>query len=57
MRDLAKYRLGRQLILPCSSLPILEDVDIVLEELDQSLFPGVPSSVKVHSGFKDAHAK
>ncbi|KAK7038707.1 hypothetical protein VNI00_010591 [Paramarasmius palmivorus] len=35
----------------------LTDADIILESLDSTLFPGVPSGVKVHSGFKDEHAK
>ncbi|KAH8989455.1 lipase class 3 family protein [Lactarius akahatsu] len=32
-------------------LPILIDIDLILEPLDSPLFPGVPSSVKVHDGF------
>ncbi|KAL4249966.1 AB hydrolase superfamily protein [Abortiporus biennis] len=32
-------------------LPILTDGDIIMEDLDSSLFPGISSSVKVHQGF------
>ncbi|EMD31090.1 hypothetical protein CERSUDRAFT_120138 [Gelatoporia subvermispora B] len=32
-------------------LSLLTDADIIQEELDSSLFPGISSSVKVHSGF------
>ncbi|TBU28791.1 hypothetical protein BD311DRAFT_806639 [Dichomitus squalens] len=32
-------------------LPILEDLDIVLEKLDPTLFPGASESTEVHSGF------
>jgi hypothetical protein len=36
---------------------IAKDINISLEPLDRTLFPGVSSSVKVHSGFSGAHAK
>ena len=39
------------------SLPLLTDIDIVLDDLDSSLFPGVSSSVKVHNGFGEAHER
>ncbi|TFK48454.1 lipase [Heliocybe sulcata] len=38
-------------------IPIIEDVDIITENLDSSLFPGVPSSIRVHQGFADAQAR
>lgn len=38
-------------------IPILTDVDLFLDGLDSTLFPGVPSSVKVHNGFRDAQAR
>ncbi|KAF9646508.1 alpha/beta-hydrolase [Thelephora ganbajun] len=37
-------------------LPLLTDADIILDELSTSLFPGVPSSIRVHDGFANAHA-
>ncbi|KAG7094313.1 hypothetical protein E1B28_007915 [Marasmius oreades] len=36
---------------------ILTDANFFLENLNPSLFPGVPSSVQVHNGFADEHAK
>ncbi|KAL6297828.1 Alpha/Beta hydrolase protein [Sparassis latifolia] len=42
---------------PQAILPLLTDADIVLEQLDASLFPGVSSSVRVHSGFAREHSK
>jgi len=38
-------------------LSILTDLFIPLVGLDPILFPGVPSSVLVHEGFRDAHAR
>jgi hypothetical protein len=38
-------------------LSILTDLIIPLVELDPVLFPGVPSSVLVHEGFRDEHAR
>ncbi|TCD61802.1 hypothetical protein EIP91_007888 [Steccherinum ochraceum] len=35
----------------------LEDANFFLTNLDSTLFPGVSSSVKVHNGFHDSHAK
>ncbi|KAI9458357.1 lipase class 3 family protein [Lactarius psammicola] len=32
-------------------LPVLTDIDLFLESLDPTLFPGVPSSVQAHHGF------
>ena len=40
-----------------NSLPLLEDADIILEALDPSLFPGVSSSVHVHSGFAGSQSR
>ncbi|KAI9510544.1 lipase [Russula earlei] len=34
----------------------LTDLNFFLEPLDPSLFPGIPSTVEVHSGFADQHA-
>ncbi|TFY56837.1 hypothetical protein EVJ58_g7395 [Rhodofomes roseus] len=42
---------------PEAILPLIEDADIVPENLDSSLFPGISSSLKAHSGFADAQAK
>jgi len=39
------------------SIPILTNVDIVFDNLDSSLFPGVSSSVKVHRGFSAAQER
>jgi len=38
-------------------LPLIEDVDIVMSNLDSTLFPGISSSIEVHSGFKSAQAQ
>lgn len=43
--------------LPSHSLSDLTDVNIVMKNLDSTLFPGVDSSIQVHSGFADEHAK
>ena len=40
-----------------SSLADLTDLDIPLTKLDSTLFPGLSSSIKVHSGFAAEHAK
>ncbi|KAK0489259.1 alpha/beta-hydrolase [Armillaria novae-zelandiae] len=37
-------------------LPILTNLNFFLESLDNSLFPGIESSIKVHSGFKESQA-
>ncbi|KAJ3484414.1 hypothetical protein NLI96_g5674 [Meripilus lineatus] len=37
--------------------PVLTDIDLDLRELDSGLFRGVSQSVKVHHGFRDAHAR
>ncbi|KAH8806872.1 alpha/beta-hydrolase [Flagelloscypha sp. PMI_526] len=36
--------------------PIIADANIIQTSLDSTLFPGVPSGVKVHSGFKESQA-
>ncbi|CAE6496700.1 unnamed protein product [Rhizoctonia solani] len=41
---------------PTKLLSVLTDADALFGKLDTALFPGVPSSVQVHSGFRDAHA-
>ncbi|KAG9120259.1 hypothetical protein FRC07_004324 [Ceratobasidium sp. 392] len=38
-------------------IPLLIDLSLHLEELTPALFPGVPSSVKVHSGFGRAQKR
>ncbi|KAI6110963.1 alpha beta-hydrolase [Pisolithus croceorrhizus] len=42
---------------PTQLLADLTDLDISFESLDPPLFPGVSSSVQVHSGFANEHAK
>ncbi|KAK0466791.1 alpha/beta-hydrolase [Desarmillaria tabescens] len=37
-------------------LPIITDLDFFLTNLDGSLFPGISSSIQVHSGFKESQA-
>ncbi|KAF8997824.1 lipase [Cyathus striatus] len=37
--------------------PILTDITLVQGNLDPTLFPDVDSSIKVHIGFRDAHAR
>ena len=39
------------------SIPLLTDSDVLLDNLDTSLFPGVDSSVEVHDGFSEAHKR
>lgn len=39
---------------PSKILPLITDADIFLTTLDPTLFPGISSDIKVHSGFKDA---
>ncbi|GLB41568.1 putative alpha beta-hydrolase [Lyophyllum shimeji] len=38
-------------------LPLITDIDVVLTRLDNSLFPGINSSVEVHAGFGAAQAR
>ncbi|KIJ21171.1 hypothetical protein PAXINDRAFT_165906 [Paxillus involutus ATCC 200175] len=42
---------------PSEILPLVTDVDFFLTNLDSTLFPGISSSIEVHSGFKDEQAK
>ena len=39
------------------SLPIITDGDIIRESLDPTLFPGISSSIGVHSGFAGSQAR
>ncbi|KAJ3483663.1 hypothetical protein NLI96_g6166 [Meripilus lineatus] len=42
---------------PSEIIPLLTDADFILENLDSSLFPGISSSVEVHSGFAATHSR
>ncbi|KAG6909384.1 hypothetical protein DXG01_000827 [Tephrocybe rancida] len=42
---------------PKKLMPLLTDADFFLGELDPDLFPGIDSDIKVHDGFRDAHAE
>jgi hypothetical protein len=35
----------------------LTDLNIIMENLDSTLFPGISQSVKVHAGFANEQAK
>ena len=49
---------GRNLIANVTpSESILIDLDFPKEKLDQNMFPGIDSSIEVHTGFGDAHAR
>lgn len=39
------------------SVPLLTDGDIIFDPLNKTLFPGLPSSIKVHSGFSGSQAR
>ncbi|KAG1751228.1 Alpha/Beta hydrolase protein [Suillus lakei] len=41
---------------PTQLMSDLTDANVLMESLDPTLFPGVDSSVEVHSGFADEHA-
>ncbi|PPQ79130.1 hypothetical protein CVT26_004098 [Gymnopilus dilepis] len=41
----------------CDRVPLLTDGDFFLTKLNSTLFPGISSSIEVHSGFADEHAK
>jgi hypothetical protein len=41
--------------LPTFRIPVLTDANLVLVNLDPSLFLGVSSDVRVHAGFSVAH--
>lgn len=38
-------------------LPILTDLNFFPDELDPTLFPGISTSIKVHNGFSESHAR
>jgi hypothetical protein len=42
---------------PCGSFTDLTDLDFFMELLNPSLFPGIPSSVRVHNGFAREQAR
>jgi hypothetical protein len=37
------------------SLSLLTDIDFLPVSLDATRFPGAPSDIKIHQGFRDAH--
>lgn len=41
---------------PTQLLSLLTDAEVLFGSLDSTLFPTVPSTVSVHTGFRDAHA-
>ncbi|KAJ8522418.1 hypothetical protein ONZ45_g1007 [Pleurotus djamor] len=41
---------------PTKFVSLLTDANILTDPLDKTLFPGVPSNVWVHDGFRNAHA-
>lgn len=45
------------MVLHSSRLSDLTDIDIITENLNSTLFPGVSSDVWVHSGFADEQAQ
>ncbi|KAH8823222.1 alpha/beta-hydrolase [Flagelloscypha sp. PMI_526] len=47
---------GHQGTDPEKIIPLLNDAFILKGKLNSKLFPGVPTGVKVHDGFKEAHA-
>ncbi|KAG8713608.1 hypothetical protein FRC08_013044 [Ceratobasidium sp. 394] len=49
--------IGNQGTDPSKFIPLLIDADFGLDELDATLFPGVPRSVKTHSGFQKAQKR
>jgi len=48
---------GHQGTDPSKIVPLVTDVDFFLTNLNSTLFPGVSSSIQVHNGFADEHAK
>ncbi|KAF5316580.1 hypothetical protein D9619_006732 [Psilocybe cf. subviscida] len=48
---------GHQGTDPSKIVPLLTDADFFLTPLSQKLFPGTPSSIEVHNGFAEEHAK
>ena len=53
----ACYNCTPKYILPAHSVPLVTDADFELQNLNSTLFPGIASSIMVHSGFADEHAK
>lgn len=41
----------------CIRLPVLEDVDIILQSLSSKLFPGAPAGIQAHMGFADSQQR
>ncbi|KAK0501701.1 Alpha/Beta hydrolase protein [Armillaria luteobubalina] len=54
--DLDTVIVGHQGTDTTKLLPILTDINIILSNLDDNLFPGISSDIEVHSGFKEAQA-
>jgi hypothetical protein len=52
----ASTKCSRFIRCVCSEA-VATDADILLESLDATLFPGVSSSIEVHSGFANEQAK
>jgi len=42
---------------PSELMSVLTDIEVLRGPLDANLFPGTPSNVAVHTGFRDEHAK
>lgn len=42
---------------PSKLLSLADDADAILETLDQTLFPGVPTTLEAHSGFQGTHSR
>ena len=42
---------------PSNIESVLVDADFVPDPVDPNIFPGLPSDIKVHGGFQDAHAR
>ncbi|KAG9313250.1 Alpha/Beta hydrolase protein [Chiua virens] len=52
-RSLNAVIVAHQGTTPSKILPLLTDADAILGGLDPSLFPGLPSDIAVHQGFRD----
>ncbi|KAF8180842.1 alpha/beta-hydrolase [Pholiota molesta] len=48
---------GHQGTDPTKIVPLVTDIEFSLINLNSTLFPGISSDIKVHSGFADEHAK
>ncbi|EIN06274.1 lipase [Punctularia strigosozonata HHB-11173 SS5] len=55
--DLATVVVGHQGTKTEAIIPVLIDANFIPGPLSQSLFPGISSSVEVHSGFRDSHSR